>query len=573
MTRLLVFGDATGDVAGVFAKANAIVRKSGPFSAVIFAGGLASSESDFSKGARLVVPGYFAAQVFNGSETRTTIDTANVTYVGPAAFEVIDGLRIFFLADGYDDTSELGSTGPLPEEVEVALRSAREQVDGKDFIGTDVFVGSRAPQSCHGAPSKQNTTKKTGLVERIGAAVLPRYHFYASAAKYTVLRPFVCPGAMHGTRVIGIAPSASSKLQKGEKWVYAVGMVPLAKMSPKQVEETRPSIPSPCIYVADTKSGSLIQSNGLKRHSSKSLGENDQYFWTMGGKDGKTRERVRKRPRVTVETPADAACWFCLGHAKDPHLVVSIGEHVYLALAKGGILPEHVLIIPKAHLRHSLDIRLTSEVFKEIARYKEALGRMFTEEMGHTPYYFERALVTRGGQAQMHMHIHAIPIRKAEAEKSSDIANEQAKRCQIKLIEPPENETCLSYIRNLAKGDETVNFFWAEFPDGVKAVQVFKSDNGLLRPVLEVEEKGEAHHNSNSREGGTGAELGRHPLHFGRSIGAAMLRRMDRTDWKRCVLPVELEKINVERFKKRFASYDPCPKQKPLVVDKTISND
>jgi hypothetical protein len=45
-----------------------------------------------------------------------------------------------------------------------------------------------------------------------------------------------------------------------------------------------------------------------------------------------------------------ADCWFCLSSPKvEKHLVVSIGDEVYLALAKGPLVPEHVLILPITH--------------------------------------------------------------------------------------------------------------------------------------------------------------------------------------------------------------------------------
>ena len=38
-------------------------------------------------------------------------------------------------------------------------------------------------------------------------------------------------------------------------------------------------------------------------------------------------------------------CWFCLGgdHVRK-HMVVSVGQHCYLALARGGVNSQHVLL-------------------------------------------------------------------------------------------------------------------------------------------------------------------------------------------------------------------------------------
>jgi diadenosine tetraphosphate (Ap4A) HIT family hydrolase len=52
-----------------------------------------------------------------------------------------------------------------------------------------------------------------------------------------------------------------------------------------------------------------------------------------------------------VDTGRLQACWFCLSGAEvEKQLVVSVGEHVYLALAKGGLSPLHVLILPIQHV-------------------------------------------------------------------------------------------------------------------------------------------------------------------------------------------------------------------------------
>ena len=49
-------------------------------------------------------------------------------------------------------------------------------------------------------------------------------------------------------------------------------------------------------------------------------------------------------------------------------MVVSVGDHAYLALPKGGLTPDHVLILPIAHYASLLDI--PEEVNEEIERFK-----------------------------------------------------------------------------------------------------------------------------------------------------------------------------------------------------------
>lgn len=54
--------------------------------------------------------------------------------------------------------------------------------------------------------------------------------------------------------------------------------------------------------------------------------------------------------------PVDG-CWFCLGSsASDKSLVASVGSECYIALDKGPISDDHVLIIPTSHQSSTLEM-------------------------------------------------------------------------------------------------------------------------------------------------------------------------------------------------------------------------
>nr|KAG5702915.1 hypothetical protein BaRGS_034688 [Batillaria attramentaria] len=85
-----------------------------------------------------------------------------------------------------------------------------------------------------------------------------------------------------------------------------------------------------------------------------------QFFYDMSSKSEGGRGRKRhhqesgrhqgdnKQPRKPVEPTGP--CWFCLGSPQvEKHLVVSVGTLTYLALAKGGLVADHVLILPIQH--------------------------------------------------------------------------------------------------------------------------------------------------------------------------------------------------------------------------------
>ena len=61
------------------------------------------------------------------------------------------------------------------------------------------------------------------------------------------------------------------------------------------------------------------------------------------------------------------ACWFCLS---DPdaelHLIVSVANDMYLAMAKGGINDDNALIIPIQHTDNMAN--LSDVAYKEIEK-------------------------------------------------------------------------------------------------------------------------------------------------------------------------------------------------------------
>lgn len=55
----------------------------------------------------------------------------------------------------------------------------------------------------------------------------------------------------------------------------------------------------------------------------------------------------------------------------ETHLIVSIGENYYLALAKGPLVEDHALIIPVEHMPSTLSMSSESEI--ELSRFQNSL--------------------------------------------------------------------------------------------------------------------------------------------------------------------------------------------------------
>lgn len=70
----------------------------------------------------------------------------------------------------------------------------------------------------------------------------------------------------------------------------------------------------------------------------------------------------------------------------------------YLAMAKGGLTPRHVLILPIGHYQSVVD--LSSEVVQEMEKYKSAL-KSFYKSRGERCILFERNYKSQHLQLQV----------------------------------------------------------------------------------------------------------------------------------------------------------------------------
>lgn len=72
-------------------------------------------------------------------------------------------------------------------------------------------------------------------------------------------------------------------------------------------------------------------------------------------------------------------CWFCLSCPNvEKHLIISVGEHFYLALAKGPINDYHILILSVTHIPCAA--QLTEADWEELSKFKEALTEFFKNQ-------------------------------------------------------------------------------------------------------------------------------------------------------------------------------------------------
>lgn len=103
--------------------------------------------------------------------------------------------------------------------------------------------------------------------------------------------------------------------------------------------------------------------------------KNKQFFFDMDGgrKQHGNSENARKKFKPSTDTEK---CWFCLSSAEiEKHLIVSIGENFYVAMPKGPLNDQHVLILPINHIQSTAI--LSEEHFAELLLFKRAIKKYY----------------------------------------------------------------------------------------------------------------------------------------------------------------------------------------------------
>ncbi|EPS73031.1 hypothetical protein M569_01724, partial [Genlisea aurea] len=214
-------------------------------------------------------------------------------------------------------------------------------------------------------------------------------------------------------------------------------------------------------------------------------------------------------------------CWFCLSSPNvESHLIASVGEYFYCALAKGPLVEDHVLLVPIEHLPNTL--RLQPECERELHGFQSAL-RAYFKSQNQEVVFFEW-ISSRG----THANLQAVPIPLGRASSVEQIFTLAAERLGF-TFETLKDDENMEGRRKLLGTHIAENraLFYAEAPGGT-----------ILLHLVEENEK--------------------FPVQFGREVViAGLLNVADKADWRNCQLSKDEEETMSQRFRTRFTDYDP----------------
>uniref|UniRef100_A0A669QNU1 CWF19-like protein 1 n=1 Tax=Phasianus colchicus TaxID=9054 RepID=A0A669QNU1_PHACC len=515
--RVLACGDVEGRLESLFGRVRAIQSKSGRFDMLLCVGDFFSSTSDaewaeYRSGAKKApIPTFVLGA--NNQETMhcfphvTGCELAeNITYLGRRGlFSGTSGLQIAYLS-GTESQEEPTPAYSFSSKDVTELKSSL--LSTPNFKGVDILLTSPWPrdvESFANSPGEIDT-KKCGstLISDLAASLKPRYHFAALEKAYYERLPYrnhtvLQETPQHVTRFIALA-EVGNKSKK--KYLYAFSIVPMSLMDPAELVKQPQDV---------TENPYRKLQKGAQK--TKVLGCFGFHFLTrkkhIMGKNVPQTGRIEGAPKPTQPT---GPCWFCLASPEvEKHLVVSIGTHCYLALAKGGLLPDHVLILPIGHYQSVVD--LSSEVMEEVTKYKSALKEFFRSK-GKRYVLFER------NYKSQHLQLQVIPVPlDYTSEDIKECFITQAQEQQMELLEIPEHSDITQVVQ------PGTPYFYVELDTGEKLFHRIR---------------------------------GSFPLQFGRAVLAsgALLALPQRSDWRSCTAARPEEAAQASAFRRDFQPFD-----------------
>ncbi|XP_051655644.1 CWF19-like protein 1 [Manacus candei] len=522
--RVLACGDVEGRLETIFGRVRAIQAKSGRFDMLLCVGNFFSSSSEaewaeYRTGAKKApIPTYVLGA--NNQDTLSYFPDVsgcelaeNITYLGRrGVFSGCSGLHVAYLS-GTEAQEQPAPAHSFSAKDVAELKTSL--LSTPNFRGVDILLTSPWPRDvgtfANSAGEIDTKTCGSKLVSDLAASLKPRYHFAALEKAYYERLPYrnhtvLQETPQHVTRFIALADVGNTSKKK---YLYAFSIVPMSSMDPAElVKQPQDVTENPY--------------RKLRKEAARARAEEEparQFFFDLNKHQGKKRPSDGKQggdsqPKQAKKPPQPTGpCWFCLASPEvEKHLVVSIGTHCYLALAKGGLSPDHVLILPIGHYQSVVD--LSSEVLEEVTKYKAALKEFFRSK-GKRYVLFERNYRSQHLQLQ----VIPVPLDLCTSEDIKEAFITQAQEQQIELLEIPEH----SDISQVAQPG--MPYFYVELDTGEKLFHRIR---------------------------------GRFPLQFGRAVlaSAAVLAQPERADWRQCAAPRPEEEGQARAFRRDFQPFD-----------------
>lgn len=492
--KVLIAGHAGGKLKDLLKKVATLHSgKSGPFHCLFIIHALETKQTlaklsqDFSDDDSVPLPTYFVDRV-NDSEQGDMVEiNSKFTYLGKNGIATINGLRVAYLAENGD--------------ADALLSEYKKHFGGAQTNGVDLFLSNQWPTGilnflkAEDVPHPESTSDAAAKVANV---IKPRYHFVSSENIFFERIPYKNEKDTVVTRFISLGHAMNTKDQK---YIHALNLVPVTKQAPPSLPPNTTSTENP--YSKNKRAAEEAQQPQKKQKAEATPQTNIQK---------KMEESPRNRNNTNLNADGShRSCWFCLtNHHVEKHLVVTVGPQHYIALAKGGLFPDHCLIVLIHHKRLQSDLNQNEK--DELGKWKASLIKHFKAEK-KVPIFFTTNPVTRAH----HFHVQVLPVAESQVDAVIETLQKEAARMRFEF----EDVTITN--NEVPTPTEDANFICFEI-----------GDTTLYHSIRED----------------------RFPLGFLRETVCLALGLKGQEDWRTCIKPREEETEMAASFRKTFHPSD-----------------
>lgn len=265
--------------------------------------------------------------------------------------------------------------------------------------------------------------------------------------------------------------------------------------------------------------------------------------------NGIPQHRQKRGRRERLPPPGPETCFFCLANTNlAKHLICSIGEDAYVALAKGPlptgetwtkygqdlIFPCHILIAPMDHVATlpMIEEEKRTRTYCEMNLFKRKLNEMISarsdDRLGSVCYE-----ISRNNGVHTHWQFLPVPadmIQKGVVEAAFKVEAENMKYPVFTSRDPGLGEN---------EGDFFRVWMWAPASDSEPLGEYSGTEKEVTKCITMPFD-----------------ETIRFDLQFGRKVLAKLLGLEKRIQWRECEQTVDEEVKDAEAFKAAFKIYD-----------------
>ncbi|OQR87284.1 hypothetical protein ACHHYP_20402 [Achlya hypogyna] len=407
--------------------------------------------------------------------------------------QVLDlcGLQVAFVPDDAGATAMAATLGPVDVLVTADFPDGYDQLLPEKVPAEIQHVGSKAARLA-------------------AVAATPRYHIVGTHGFFHQHLPYVTtvPGVgRRVSRLIALGHVGAST-DKAKKWLHALNLMPLDASATVDIPAGTTQSPFDAAPPAKRFKADALSADVAARLVQKSAAASQFRYDPAVAATGQGAHEKLRRPVVAYREE----CWFCLATPTvETHLLVSIGDEAYVAIPKGPIVPDHVLIVPIQHVSSMAALKPAAAA--EVQRFQEALAAYFAS-VGKALVTMDRNVATLGAA---HAHLQLVPVPRDAVDHIEHICREEGKQYHVDFkVLPPE-----------APAPTDAEYFLISFSDG---------HGGRTRLYHRVR--------------------GKHYMQFGRRVAATLLGMPEREDWKSCVVPKDDETKMAADLKAAFAPFD-----------------